>query len=170
MDRVHVIRHKVLVEGRSARAVAQEMSGSRNTVKLHLAMAAPARTEQGPRERPVWAKVEARVQEVLEDSPRWTQGKQRLKLAPELGHMLPIPDAPFDARRTLSLGVSQRSLVTLEGTTYSVPCRWAGSESMAALRNGVQRALFQLGRVPQWHQTDNSTAATHQNGASIEAL
>ena len=35
------------------------------------------------------------------------------------------------------------------------------SESMAALRRGVQRALFQLGRVPQHHQTDNSTAATH---------
>ncbi|HET9623969.1 MAG TPA: IS21 family transposase [Kofleriaceae bacterium] len=36
------------------------------------------------------------------------------------------------------------------------------SESMAALRKGVQRALFQLGRVPAWHQTDNSTAATHR--------
>ncbi len=35
------------------------------------------------------------------------------------------------------------------------------SESMAALRRGVQTALFRLGRVPQWHQTDNSTAATH---------
>ena len=36
------------------------------------------------------------------------------------------------------------------------------SESMAALRRGVQRALFQLGRVPSHHQTDNSTAATHR--------
>ena len=36
------------------------------------------------------------------------------------------------------------------------------SESMAALRRGVQRTLFQLGRVPQFHQTDNSTAATHR--------
>jgi len=36
------------------------------------------------------------------------------------------------------------------------------SESMVALRKGVQRALFQLGRVPEWHQTDNSTAATHR--------
>ena len=36
------------------------------------------------------------------------------------------------------------------------------SESMAALRKGVQRSLFQLGRVPQYHQTDNSTAATHR--------
>jgi Mu transposase-like protein len=36
------------------------------------------------------------------------------------------------------------------------------SESMAALRCGVQRALFQLGRVPRYHQTDCSTAATHK--------
>jgi hypothetical protein len=36
------------------------------------------------------------------------------------------------------------------------------SESMAALRRGVQAALFQLGRVPDYHQTDNSTAATHR--------
>lgn len=43
--------------------------------------------------------------------------------------------------------------------------RWATvclSESIAALRKGVQRALFQLGRVPTYHQTDNSTAATHR--------
>src|SRR5579885_1975928 len=36
------------------------------------------------------------------------------------------------------------------------------SESIAALRKGIQRALFQLGRVPRYHQTDNSTAATHR--------
>ena len=36
------------------------------------------------------------------------------------------------------------------------------SESLAALRKGVQRALFQLGRAPRFHQTDNSTAATHR--------
>lgn len=35
------------------------------------------------------------------------------------------------------------------------------SESMAALRRGVQAALVRLGRVPTYHQTDNSTAATH---------
>jgi hypothetical protein len=35
------------------------------------------------------------------------------------------------------------------------------SESNVALKRGVQRALFQLGRVPKYHQTDNSTAATH---------
>ena len=36
------------------------------------------------------------------------------------------------------------------------------SESIMAIRRGVQAALFQLGRVPTIHQTDNSTAATHR--------
>jgi transposase InsO family protein len=39
-----------------------------------------------------------------------------------------------------------------------VVCR---SESMLALRHGVQEAVFRLGGVPEWHQTDNSTSATH---------
>jgi transposase InsO family protein len=41
---------------------------------------------------------------------------------------------------------------------WATVCR---SESLLALRTGVQAALFRLGRVPEWHQTDNSTAATH---------
>ncbi len=36
------------------------------------------------------------------------------------------------------------------------------SESLLALRRGLQSALFELGRIPKYHQTDNSTAATHQ--------
>lgn len=35
------------------------------------------------------------------------------------------------------------------------------SESMAALRRGVQAALGRLGRAPAYHQTDSCTAATH---------
>lgn len=35
------------------------------------------------------------------------------------------------------------------------------SESMAAIKRGTQFAFFKLGRVPAWHQTDHSTAATH---------
>jgi transposase len=41
---------------------------------------------------------------------------------------------------------------------------WAtvcSSESMAAIQRGVQAALVKLGRTPKYHQTDNSTAATH---------
>ncbi len=36
------------------------------------------------------------------------------------------------------------------------------SESMLAIRQGIQTAVFRLGRVPWYHQTDNSTAATHE--------
>lgn len=36
------------------------------------------------------------------------------------------------------------------------------SESMPALKRGMQAAFFQLGKVPAWSQTDNSTAATHE--------
>jgi hypothetical protein len=36
------------------------------------------------------------------------------------------------------------------------------SESLLALKKGVQEAVFRLGRVPEWHQTDNSCGATHQ--------
>ena len=78
MDQVHVVRHKVLVEGRSARQVAQEMGISRNTVKRYLALAAPVRVEQEPRKRPVREKVETRLHALLDESPRWTGGKQRL--------------------------------------------------------------------------------------------
>ena len=35
------------------------------------------------------------------------------------------------------------------------------SESLVALKRGVQEAVFRLGRVPEYHQTDNSGAATH---------
>lgn len=35
------------------------------------------------------------------------------------------------------------------------------SESMVALRHGVQEAVFRLGKATHWHQTDNSTAATY---------
>ncbi len=41
---------------------------------------------------------------------------------------------------------------------WATVCR---SESMAAIRRGVQSALFVLGRIAEFLQTDNSTAATH---------
>jgi len=51
--------------------------------------------------------------------------------------------------------------------TWATVCR---SESMAALRHGVQEALFRLACRPEWHQTDNSTAATHDLGAGKRAF
>jgi hypothetical protein len=51
--------------------------------------------------------------------------------------------------------------------------RWSTvclSESIASIRKGIQRALFQLGRAPKYHQTDNSTAATHRIPAGNTAF
>jgi transposase len=79
MDQVHIVRHKVLVEGRTQRAVARELGLARVTVRRYVEQVAPTRkAESGPRARPVWDIVGARVQAVLADSGRWTGGKQRL--------------------------------------------------------------------------------------------
>lgn len=43
--------------------------------------------------------------------------------------------------------------------------RVAQSESLLALRSGLQSTLIKLGYIPQAHQTDNSTAATHKLGS-----
>jgi hypothetical protein len=42
------------------------------------------------------------------------------------------------------------------------------SESILALRCGLQDAVFRLGRIPNWYQTDNSTGATHRVGDKRE--
>jgi len=42
------------------------------------------------------------------------------------------------------------------------------SESLLALRHGIQTALIRLGRVPREHWTDHSTAATHWIGSDDE--
>jgi transposase len=78
MDQVHVVRHKVLVEGQSVRKTAREMRISRNTVKRYLDQPAPARVELLPRARPVAEKIGPRIEALLAESPRWTGGKQRL--------------------------------------------------------------------------------------------
>ena len=51
-----------------------------------------------------------------------------------------------------------RCVLTYSDVSFSTVCR---SESMPALKRGAQYALFSLGRIPKFHQTDNSTAATH---------
>lgn len=78
VDQVHVVRHKVLVEGRGIRAVAREMGVSRNTVRRYLELAEPVRVEKIPRGRPVSEKVRPRIEAILTEAPRWTGGKQRL--------------------------------------------------------------------------------------------
>jgi transposase len=57
MDQVHVIRHKVLIEGQSIRRVARELGLSRITVRKYLDRPEPVRRRYKPRERPVWERV-----------------------------------------------------------------------------------------------------------------
>ena len=78
VDQVHVVRHKVLVEGRSQRQVAKELGIARDTVRKYLTEAIPIRKETAPRPRPVWEAVRERVETLLAESGQWTGGKQRL--------------------------------------------------------------------------------------------
>jgi hypothetical protein len=83
--------------------------------------------------------------------------------------------AQTDFTSTLELGVTIAGKVFVHLLCVTVlpysNWQWATaclSESLAALRRGVQAALFQLGRVPRFHQTDHSTAATHQIARDAE--
>jgi transposase len=78
MDQVHVIRHKVLVEGQSIRRVARDMDVSRNTVRKYLKVSEPVRVETKPRARPVLERVAPRIDELLESWGPRTTAKQRI--------------------------------------------------------------------------------------------
>jgi transposase len=78
MDQVHVVRHKVLVEGHTQRAVARELGISRVTVRKYLTQAVPVAYDTSGRGRPIWDRLAPRVEALLAESARWTGGKQRL--------------------------------------------------------------------------------------------
>ena len=78
MDKVYVIRHKVMVEGRSIRSVARELGISRNTVARYLKQSEPVRKESAPRPRPVMDKVAPRIDEILEEWKHRVTPKQRI--------------------------------------------------------------------------------------------
>lgn len=78
MDLVHVIRHKVLVEGLSARQVAKQMGLSRNTVRKYLKESEPVFGRKGPRGRPVLDVIRPRLDEL------WTEWKDRTTLKQKL--------------------------------------------------------------------------------------
>jgi transposase len=77
MAQVHVIRHKVLVEGQSVRRVAREMGVSRNTVSKYLTQSQPIRRE-GLRRKPVLEGVASRIDELLVEWSGRTTPKQRI--------------------------------------------------------------------------------------------
>jgi transposase len=78
MDQVHVIRHKVLVEGQSIRAVARQMGISRNTVSKYLKVSEPKRIVSQPKPSPVMETVAPRIEELLEHWRGRTTPKQRI--------------------------------------------------------------------------------------------
>ncbi|MEZ4376167.1 MAG: IS21 family transposase [Polyangiaceae bacterium] len=81
MDHVHVIRHKVMVEGRSQRSVADELGLSRNTVKKYLSQSEPRYRTRQPREQPVLERVKPRLLELLADWEGRTTEKQCITAA-----------------------------------------------------------------------------------------
>ena len=74
---VHVLRHKVLIEGKSQRTVAREMGISRNTVRRYLAQPEPVARKR-VRSRPALERVRPRLDELLEEWSERTTPKQRL--------------------------------------------------------------------------------------------
>ncbi len=78
MEQVHVIRHKVKIEGLSIRRVAREMGVSRNTVRKYLGESEPRRRELKPRGRPVWTRAVERIERLLDEWRGRTTGKQRI--------------------------------------------------------------------------------------------
>ena len=81
MQTVHIIRHKVLVEGLSVQRVARDLGLSRTTVYKYLAVSAPGRVERTPRRHPVLDAVSSRIDTLLAEWQARTTAKQRLTAA-----------------------------------------------------------------------------------------
>ena len=79
--------------------------------------------------------------------------------------------AQTDFTETASLGLTIlgnpykyllcHTVLPYSGWSHAIFCP---SESMLSLKEGIQEAFYRLGKTPKYHQTDNSTAATHQEG------
>jgi transposase len=80
MDQVHVIRHKVLLEGKSVRSVAREMGVSRNTVAKYLKSPEPTRRRVTRKQKraPVMEMAAPRIEEILSEWSERTTPKQRI--------------------------------------------------------------------------------------------
>src|SRR5919202_4180388 len=78
MDQVHVVRHKVLVEGQSIRSVAREMGIGRNTMKKYLTLSGPRSVGRQKKPSPVKDLVAPRIDRILQEWRHRTTHKQRI--------------------------------------------------------------------------------------------
>ena len=78
MDRVHVIRDKVLREGRSIRSVARELGVSRVTVRKYVEEIAPVRVAAKARSQPAREQVRERFEELWSEWKGRSSAKQRI--------------------------------------------------------------------------------------------
>lgn len=97
------------------------------------------RAKEGP-EQELFFPQEHRPGEAMQTDFTWATELGITILGEPFPHMLCHPVLPYS------------------NWEWATVCR---SESLAAIKRGVQEALFRLGRVPLFHQTDNSTSATH---------
>ena len=81
MQTVHIVRHKVLVEGLSVQQVAHDLGLSRTTVYRYLEVPTPARVEATPRRHPVLDAVSSRIDVLHAEWHSRTTAKQRLTAA-----------------------------------------------------------------------------------------
>src|SRR5215216_4709233 len=78
MDQVHVVRHKILVEGQSIRSISRQMSISRNTIRKYLKVSEPVRMARQKKPSPVMEMIAPRVEEILAEWRGRTTAKQRI--------------------------------------------------------------------------------------------
>jgi transposase len=97
MDQIHVVRHKVLVEGASIRKVAKAMGTARNTVRRYLADTPPVGRQPTERKHPVSDAVRPRLHALLGEAPRRTAGAVHGSLA---GHARHVPGLAAPARQS----------------------------------------------------------------------
>lgn len=62
------------------------------------------------------------------------------RFAEEQTCLRPLPEVPFDERRIMLVPISNKSLVQVEGATYSVPSTWARLEATAYI--GIEDIRF----------------------------
>src|SRR4051812_39390266 len=101
MDQIHVVRHKVLVEGVSIREVAKQKGMARNTVRRYLTDTPPVERQAPERKCPVTDAVRPRLHELLAEAPRWTGGKQPLT-STRLHELLVVEGHKISARMVRS--------------------------------------------------------------------